>query len=267
MSSPVDHESPTDSDDWDHHWNSYGEAADTNPANVYRRNLILRLLGELPAGSALLDIGSGQGAFVAAFKTDHPHVDVWGVENSAEGVSRARATAQASGLDVHFIQRDLLETVEREPDQPPAGFAVCSEVLEHVGEPSALMRNAVSLLSPGARVVVTVPGGPRSAFDRHIGHRRHFDAASLRQTLIDAGLEVDRVLRAGFPGFNVYKLAVILRGKRLIQDVESTEPGASPSRSATLIARVFSTLFTLNREDAPFGWQLAAVAHVPLVEA
>ena len=42
------------------------------------------------------------------------------------------------------------------------------------------MRNAAALLAPGAKVVVTVPGGPRSAFDKHIGHCRHFTAAAAR---------------------------------------------------------------------------------------
>jgi len=35
-----------------------------------------------------------------------------------------------------------------------------------------------------------VPGGPMSAFDRHVGHRRHFSAAALRQLLVNSGFEV-----------------------------------------------------------------------------
>ena len=52
-----------DPDDWDHHWDAYGEAAEGNPANVYRRQLVMRLLGRPPAGATVLDIGSGQGEF------------------------------------------------------------------------------------------------------------------------------------------------------------------------------------------------------------
>ena len=107
---------------------------------------------------------------------------------------------------------------------------MCSEVLEHVAEPVRLLRNAKSLLAPGCRVIVTVPGGPRSAFDRHIGHHRHFTAADLRGVLTDAGFAVERVHRAGFPFFNLYKLAVIARGRRLIADVEDRAPGAAPSQ-------------------------------------
>ena len=78
--------------------------------------------------------------------------------------------------------RDLLR--DPAPDAEWAGWAthaVCSEVLEHVDEPVVLLRNARSWLAPGCRLVVTVPGGPMSAFDRHIGHRRHFSPGGSRR--------------------------------------------------------------------------------------
>jgi hypothetical protein len=127
------------------------------------------------------------------------------------------------------------------------------------------MRNAATLLAPGAKVVVTVPGGPRSAFDKHIGHWRHFTAPLLHQVLTEAGLDVDRVLRTGFPFFNLYKLAVIARGQKLVDDMEHRAPGAQPSGLEKAVTAFFGRTFPLNRDDARLGWQLAAVAHVPLV--
>ena len=153
----------------------------------------------------------------------------------------------------------------RDPQQPPATHAVCSEVLEHVDDPVALMRNSTALLAPGAKVVVTVPGGPRSAFDKHIGHFRHFTAPALHQVLTDAGLDVDRVLRTGFPFFNLYKLAVVARGQKLVDDMEHRPPGTEASRLEKAVTGFFTRTFPLNRDDARLGWQLAAVAHVPLV--
>jgi SAM-dependent methyltransferase len=146
--------------------------------------------------------------------------------------------------------------------QPPATYAVCSEVLEHVDDPVALIRNARALLAPGGRLVVTVPGGPRSAFDHHIGHVQHFTARKLNQVLTDAGYEVRRVLRAGFPFFNLYKLAVIARGKKLIADVEHREPGqAMPAES--MVKAFFAFGMRHSLDNAPFGWQMAAVATIP----
>ena len=147
--------------------------------------------------------------------------------------------------------------------QPPATHAVCSEVLEHVDDPTTLMRESVALLAPGAKVVVTVPGGPRTAFDKHIGHFRHFTEDGLHQVLTDAGLDVDRVLRTGFPFFNLYKLAVIARGERLVQEAQVPFEESSTSRLETAVTAFFRRGFRANRDDSRFGWQMAAVAHVP----
>ena len=92
---------------------------------------------------------------------------------------------------------------------------MCSEVLEHLDDPATLLGNALPNLAPGCRLVVTVPGGPRSAFDRHIGHRRHYNRRDLRRLLEGVGLRVDGVIAAGFPFHTLYRLAVILRGERL----------------------------------------------------
>jgi SAM-dependent methyltransferase len=256
-----------DPDDWDHHWLAYGEAAQTNPANRYRRSLVLGLLGRPPAGSTVVDIGSGQGEFAVHLGQLYPDISVYGVEYSASGVARARQAAEAAGVNVRFIERDLLQPVVPDPTRAAATYAVCSEVLEHVEDPVRLMRNARALLAPGCRVVVTVPGGPRSAFDRHIGHYQHFGADQLRDVLTDAGYAVDRVLRAGFPFFNLYKLAVIARGKRLIASVENRAPASTPSRAEAAAVKFFDAGFKRNRDDSRFGWQLAAVAYVPDVLA
>jgi hypothetical protein len=97
--------------------------------------------------------------------------------------------------------------------------------------------------------VLTVPGGPRSAFDRYIGHRRHFTASRLRRLLEESGFEDVTVRRAGFPFFDLYRLVVIARGKRLIADVEQSKSELGKGTSGTAL-RFFD----------PFGWQLLAVA-------
>jgi 2-polyprenyl-3-methyl-5-hydroxy-6-metoxy-1,4-benzoquinol methylase len=252
----------TSQDDWDAHWDQFGEAALRNPANRYRHDMLLQLLGDVRPGSVLLDIGSGIGQFALSFKRSHPDVMVLGVEHSAEGVRRANEAARNQGVAATFFEADLLQPVTP-PDARLATHAICSEVLEHVDDPTSLMRNSLSLLMPGAKVVITVPGGPRSAFDKHIGHFRHFSADLLTKVLVDAGFDVDRVLRTGFPFFNLYKLSVIARGEKLVRDVQARADGTPPSTLEALASAVFRQGFRVNRDDSRFGWQLAAVAHVP----
>ncbi len=250
----------SDSDDWDRHWGTFGDAVSGNPATVYRSRLILQSLGHVDPDAVVLEIGCGQGEFTLLLAETYPHAIVRGIDSSAEGVMRASQEARTRALPVSFAQRDLLQKMPLgNDDRERATLAVCSEVLEHVDRPDVLLRNAVEYLAAGCRVVVTVPAGPRSAFDRHIGHRRHFTAKRLRRLLEANGFEIVTIHRAGFPFFNLYKLLVIARGKRLIADVEqSTGPLGEGSTGRAF--RFFNRAFLYNLDSSPFGWQLLAVA-------
>ena len=155
----------------------------------------------------------------------------------------------------------LAETVIPDGDAGWAEYAVCSEVLEHVDEPGRLIGNARPLMAPGCRLVVTVPAGPVSAFDRHIGHRRHFRAAELRELLEAAGYTVESARAAGFPFFNLYRLAVIAAGRRLIASPRGSE--APPSRATRMGASVFGPLMRRNTGGRRLGFQTIAVARTP----
>ena len=253
-------------DDWDTHWGDYASTAEDNPAQAYRRRRAFALLEECAPVLRLLDIGAGQGDLLRFAAAAFPKAELAGVELSATGVEVARAKVPQAQL----MQRNLLL------DEPVADqwrgwatHAVCSEVLEHVDDPALLLRNASVYLAAGCQLVVTVPGGPRSAFDKHIGHRRHFTKARLIEVLEDAGFVSPVVQRAGFPAFNLYKLAVIARGERLVADVRASEaastdhPVAITARTANAsrAMRAFRPLFQfLALPASPFGWQLVGQA-------
>lgn len=251
-------------DDWDDHWDRYGEAALSNPANRYRWNLIRSELDRPGSPGRIVDVGSGQGELTMRLAAEYPDAQVCGLEYSALGVKRSQEAARSAGLDVDFIQVDLLEPGGA-PGLPNgwATAAVCSEVLEHVDRPETLLRNALDYMAPECRVVVTVPAGPRTAFDRHIGHRRHFTPRLLEQVLVDSGLQVETIRRAGFPFFNLYKTMVLLRGPKLISDVEHSDKQGWAARISSLAERLFGVLFRWNLRSSPFGWQLVAVARKP----
>ena len=249
---PVNNDSKAD--DWDRHLSEYHGSARTNPAQEYRRQLLLANLALDPARAPrVLDVGSGTGDFLVELNAIHPGIAKLGLEMSQSGVEiSARRLAQA-----RFLQRDLIGGTD-EPGEYRAfaTHAVCSEVLEHVDDPVRLLRNAKPYMAEGCRLVVTVPGGPRSAFDAHIGHRRHFTAADLHGVLTGAGFTVETTTGAGFPFFNLYRLMVILRGKRLVEDAAG-EPGAL----LKLTSAVFDVLFKLNMPRSRFGWQTIGVAY------
>lgn len=257
MTQPPPDSSSDARDDWESHWGDYSESAQANPAQQLRRDLIFDALAPIPE-DRVLDIGSGTGDLAAAIAAVAPGADIIGLELSHRGVE----IASAKVVSASFRQVDLLDG---EPSDDHLGWAnkvVCSEVLEHVETPVALLANGLHHAESGALVVVTVPAGPRTAFDKHIGHRRHYDRASLEAVLDEAGVAVTSVRAVGFPFFNLYRLIVFARGKRLIDDVASGSAAASGESGITrLIYRVFDRLFAINLGGSRLGWQLVGVGH------
>lgn len=246
-------------DDWDRHWTDFEGSSAQNPAQAMRRRLIHALLQVTGPGSRVLDIGCGTGDLVEELARRHPEAECHGIDASRLGIERAARTVPAAS----FAVRDLLAPGEPPPERAGwATHAVCSEVLEHVDEPETLLANAKAYLAPGCRLVVTVPGGPISAFDRHIGHRRHFTIERLRALLTEAGFTVETVTGAGFPLFDLYRLAVVFRGERLVRDAERSG-SAAPSVGARVAARCFGLLLALPQPRNRWGWQLLAVARLP----
>ena len=142
-------------------------------------------------GKKLLDVGCGNGSFLA--KMQRLGWDVVGVETDpkAAGIARERF-----GLKVHV--GDLTE----------AGFAdqmfdalTMSHVLEHVPDPVHTLHECARLLKPGGKLVVVTPNwgslGHR-ALGRawpHLDPPRHlhlFSLHSVRQAIAQTGLQVLR---------------------------------------------------------------------------
>ena len=204
----------------------------------------------------LFDFGCGQGDFLQRLEQRFPHAELAGLELSERGIAISRRKVSRAKL----IAADIF-------NPPPAlerfaGWAthgLCSEVLEHLDQPSAFLELARKYLTDNARLIVTVPGGPISAFDRQIGHRQHFDRGAIRVILERAGYTVERTFLAGFPFFNLYRLLVIARGGKLANDIKSG-PGGPPARLALIAMKLFRALFHANLRDSPFGWQVVAVA-------
>lgn len=250
---------PTLPGDWNQHWIEFADSASLNPAQDYRRQQILAALAQGGSPARLVDIGSGQGDLAVDLHRAFPHAALLGLELSDSGVAIAARKVPSA----RFLQADLL--AEQNPPKEFAGtatHAVCSEVLEHVGDPARMLRNIQLYLQPGARLVVTVPGGPMSYFDKHIGHLQHFTAASLKALLVGAGYTNVKVHRSGFPFFNLYRLVVIARGKALVNDAKPNTVSLG-AKVARWVMALFGLLFKMNLARSPWGWQLVAEATRP----
>jgi SAM-dependent methyltransferase len=246
-------------DDWDSHWTRYAASASENPAQHMRHKLILNVMKSFPwPTQRLLDVGSGQGDFLSKAIRIGVSQSYAGFELSASGIVISRNKLPQA----EFLQVDLYS-----PPPESAKFfnwatvAVCSEVIEHLDEPVAFLQSLRAYLAEEAVLILTVPGGPMSAFDRHIGHRRHYSDSLIRQTLAQAGYSIEKVWLAGFPFFNLYRLLIIARGRQLVADVQqSRKNGAVSSKLACFFMSAFQLAFKFNLRAFPLGWQVVAIA-------
>ncbi len=242
---------------WEQHWDRFSEATRLNPAQGFRRNLIFHLLGTSAeqSGATLLDVGCGSGDQLAALGHRYPEARLAGIDRSRTGL----AVTARNFLDALLLPADLEDdTSIPKPLQNWASHAVCSEVLEHLDDPVAALRNLKSYLQPGGRLVITVPGGPKSAFDRSIGHQRHYTSDHIKRDLQSAGYEVEIAAGAGFPTFNLYRLVVLMRGDNLNDDI-----AGRPSFAARTAMAIFRLLLKFWFFNTPWGWQIVALARKP----
>jgi 2-polyprenyl-3-methyl-5-hydroxy-6-metoxy-1,4-benzoquinol methylase len=253
-----------DPDDWDRHWADLNDVTELNPAQHYRHQLLQRLVRrELSANPNLrtvIDFGCGQGDLIQLLAPIVGDRRLIGLELSRVGVEIASAKApQAS-----FHQVDLVANTPELRDLHGRGdLCICSEVIEHLDDPQMFLRHVRPYLAPGGLLVVTVPSGPMNAFEKSIGHRQHFTPETISRLVADCGLRVIRVERAGFPFFNLYKIAGYLRGDRIRVDAETKSTGEGPAGVMKLALRTFDILFKFNLRSTPFGWQLVVVSENP----
>ena len=115
-----------------------------------RLDIIREFVG--PAeGLRILEIGSGGGHVLAMFRRS---------KLTAADVSEKfleTAKRRLAGYDVEFVHGDVCRL-----DLPAASFdrIICTEVLEHTSDPDAILAEAVRLLAPQGRAVITVPNDP-----------------------------------------------------------------------------------------------------------
>jgi release factor glutamine methyltransferase len=70
----------------------------------------------LPSGASVVDVGTGSGSVALALKDERPDLDVWATDVDAGALAVARSNRDRLGLDVEFVQADLLEGVDHRFD-------------------------------------------------------------------------------------------------------------------------------------------------------
>jgi len=121
--------------------------------NRQRIRTVMRLLAPRP-GERVLDVGCGIGYYVFELATRHG-CEAYGVDLDGHDVALARRIAEAiPAPNAHFAVDD-----GRALGYPGSSFdaVLLCEVIEHVREDVALLREMYRVLVPGGRLVITTP--------------------------------------------------------------------------------------------------------------
>jgi 2-polyprenyl-6-hydroxyphenyl methylase/3-demethylubiquinone-9 3-methyltransferase len=143
---PVDNEIYNRAGDiwWDEHQPLNAIRTAINPARLDYFTRVLEDLGMDPNGKTVVDIGCGGGLFAEEFA--RLGARVIGVDPSAASLATARSHASASGLTIDYREG----SGERLPlADASVDIACCVDVLEHVTDLDAVIRETARVLRPG----------------------------------------------------------------------------------------------------------------------
>jgi len=141
-------------------------------------------------GKEVLEIGSGHGSLTALLAERVGTGRVVASELSARCVDVLRARyADRPGVEV--VQADAVAAAGK----GPFDAIVMVNVLEHIEDDLATVRQLADGLRRGGRLILWVPAFQAlySEYDRAIGHQRRYRAGSLGALVKSAGLEVEEL--------------------------------------------------------------------------
>lgn len=126
---------------------------DDKPCHMQHRVLpvVEKLLGPMPLGSRILDIGCGNGALAGHFLAKG--MQVVGIDLSESGINVARDRYPTGRFELLAADEALLAALQCDPFD----YVVSTEVIEHVYNPRGYMRAACDALRPQGRLVCTTP--------------------------------------------------------------------------------------------------------------
>lgn len=137
-----------------------------------------------PPGYRVLEVGCGTGVALRTLAAACPQGSVVGMDLFAEGLRFARrrvATPLVRG-DAHAP-----------PFRVPFAAVGLFDVLEHLPDDRAVLRDLHAMLAPGGALLLTVPASPAlwSYFDEASHHCRRYTRADLAAKLAGAGFAVE----------------------------------------------------------------------------
>jgi glycosyltransferase involved in cell wall biosynthesis len=156
-------------------------------------------------GQKVLEIGAGIGNLTRTLAKRRKHYVATDIDR--EHLARMATRFQhRHNLEIRYC--DLTDPGDFRELRDRMDTAICLNVLEHIAEDVAALRNIHSALEPGGRAIVLVPEGQSiyGTLDEAVGHYRRYSKEELKRKMEEAGFQVERILdfnRVSRPGWFV----------------------------------------------------------------
>ena len=128
--------------------------AEHNQSHGWLLPAVTPLMAQLPSGSRVLDLGCGNGSFIATFR-DRNWV-LYGADFSPTGIEQARTIHKGVDFFVADAADESLDEIWRNVHDP-LDLIISTEVIEHLYNPRTFLSNCYSLLAPGGVLVLSTP--------------------------------------------------------------------------------------------------------------
>lgn len=162
------------------------------PRYLLRRQRIMRQLRDIEP-CEVIEIGSGAGMLLQELSARGFRCQA--LESSPEARELIGVISAQSGHHIGVHEFADPGWKGRFP------LVMAFEVLEHIEDDVAAMRQWSSWLAPGGTMLISVPAHPRlwSAADEWAGHYRRYRKTDLTKVVAEAGLRIEHVECFGFP--------------------------------------------------------------------
>ena len=226
------------------------DLADSSWWYQVRNSLLVRYIHRYGLSGAMWDVGSGTGIVSQVLRDSG--FQVVALEPAVGGA----VSAAARGLpSVASTLEDL-----RLPERSISAIGLF-DVVEHLGEPEALIAECCRVLAPSGQLYVTVPAHAWlwSQADTLAQHQRRYTRQSLRALLENSGFEIQDCS---------YRLASLVAPLAIARSIpwrlgyrpESTVFQKQLGYSSTLLTRCLTGLESLIGGTSPIGTSLFACA-------
>ncbi|PLS80275.1 MAG: methyltransferase [Chloroflexi bacterium] len=174
---------------WDAKWDDmkkYGPMARHIRANI--KKLIQPLTFH-----TVLDVGCGQGSFLAELNAEFANTKIYGTDISTSAIGLATKRVPNGAFSVLDVTTGYLEG--------KFDLVICSEVLEHIPDDVAALKN-IAQMTGKYLVISTVQGRMRKLEPEAWGHVRNYARGELVEKVEQSGLRVIKVVEWGFPFYS-----------------------------------------------------------------